>query len=760
MRKYIPTKRQKTRLQQKKRSTKKIEKRTRRAVWARVKKLVTPKPHKKKFSTRLALLHRTELLKKIFWSAVTSCLIITSTLGSGDIPLVHAASSWSPTLLVNTEAFQVIDDADTSANVVLRFGGTINKSLSYFRSLSRFQFDDDVYVTGSGTFAGTMSGRSLFVTGTGATPMLATQQTTGRLGIGTSLPDAKLDVIGTVSGTTIYGQQSLRSSGSLVWEGAASGSRLYVGTSINGAGLIACTGTNKLLWDATTGRFSCSADLTGGGGNFGSGNVVAIGNPRYVNTAGDTMTGALFITSTSASPLLNVGDNGGSSTNVMSIYNNRIDVTEQTEVSPGPLYLNANGASVGIGKTTLPKATLDVVGTVSGSNLTFGTIASYILGNLSLGKSTAAKAKLDVVGIMSGTTVYATQSFSGAGLTTCSNPTNSKLLWNSATGRFSCGTDQTGGGGAFGSGNVFALGNPRFVNTAGDTMTGALSIQNGNTHAFTATPLLNVRGTISGTTLKTGNGISASGAVMLEGSLTGATIAGFGLIDCDTAASSKLLWDTTTKKFSCGTDQTGAGGSSPPWAGVLHAAMGDGNSIYVTRSMEVLNSVAGPTPTIITTSVARCVLYRAQYAITVNRVRLFGVGATTSLYKFAVYPRGTGAARLWESGTVTSVANAWLSISAATPFTLAANTDYWFCVTVANVGTTAGFRSPPAPISTNQFGADAAPLGGRSMGLPVFVQFAVTAGAFPATLPAVAAAAYSAAATGSVPFAFFDNSSI
>lgn len=37
---------------------------------------------------------------------------------------------------------------------------------------------------------------------------------------------------------------------------------------------------------------------------------------------------------------------------------------------------------------------------------------------------------------------------------------------------------------------------------------------------------------------------------------------GVGLADCDTAASSKLLWDATSKKFSCGTDQTAAGGLS------------------------------------------------------------------------------------------------------------------------------------------------------------------------------------------------------
>lgn len=413
---------------------------------------------------------------------------------------------------------------------------------------------------------------------------------------------------------------------------------------------------------------------------------------------------------------------------------------------------------------------------------------------------------------------------SGFGLKSCTG--SNKLLWNTATGKFECGTDLTGGGGsspeigttAF-SGGVLRLGDGRYLRTAGGTMTGNLIVRaavsgttlrigagggdvhgpfsvsgalrtdgdlsinddrsagdatltfgnatanqtlkylNGTAQKFQFSRNVSVLGSVSGAVLRADNELQSSGSLLVEGTMSGATIEGANLRDCDTAATSKLLWDATTKKFSCGTDQAGGGGSNPAWAGLLHGAMADGNSIYIARSMEILNTVAGPTPTNITASLARCVSYRSAYAITVNRLRLLGVGATTNLYKFAVYPRGTGAARLWESGTVTSAANTWLSISANMPFTVAANTDYWFCVTVANTGTTAGFRSPPAPINTTQYNADNSPLGARAMGLPVYVQFAVTAGAFPATLPAVAAAAYAGGTTGSVPFAFFDNTS-
>jgi hypothetical protein len=64
-------------------------------------------------------------------------------------------------LLVNTEAFQTIDDTDTSSNLSLKFGGTLNKNLTYDRTLNRFFFDAPLYVAGDLGVTGTISGAQL-----------------------------------------------------------------------------------------------------------------------------------------------------------------------------------------------------------------------------------------------------------------------------------------------------------------------------------------------------------------------------------------------------------------------------------------------------------------------------------------------------------------------------------------------------------------------------------------------------------------------
>ncbi len=181
---------------------------------------------------------------------------------------VEAASAWNPTLLVNTESFQVIDEGDGTSSIEIRFGGTLNEKILYDRTNNRFTFSRSVKIAGTLT----TTGSAIINVGNAA----ATADT-----------GLALEVIGTASGRVLHAQSALTSSGSLRIAGAFTGA-----TTMYGAGLGDCDdGTNsKLLWDSTTGRFSCGTDQTGAGSL-----TQTSADTRYVNAEGDTMTGALRI---------------------------------------------------------------------------------------------------------------------------------------------------------------------------------------------------------------------------------------------------------------------------------------------------------------------------------------------------------------------------------------------------------------------------------------------------------------------------------
>ncbi|MDA1292631.1 MAG: hypothetical protein O3A81_02530 [bacterium] len=285
------------------------------------------------------------------------------------VPTIAHASSWNPTLLVNTEAFTTIDDGDGSSNIEMRFGGT-GSGLILNVTDNQFEFDASLEVQGTvsgniihaqdtltssgglvvegesqfnedatfgsgivlngvkyifpfgdasatGKLLASDGAGNLSWTSAGATPnvfqtisvfgqsdvvtdttadtltfaagsnitittnsgsdtitIAATDtNTTYTAGEGidltgtvfsrnAALSGTSLEVIGTASGRIVHAQDTLTSSGTLVWEGAASGATLYLGGKLEGAGLSDCdtAGTSKLLWDATTGRFSCGTD--------------------------------------------------------------------------------------------------------------------------------------------------------------------------------------------------------------------------------------------------------------------------------------------------------------------------------------------------------------------------------------------------------------------------------------------------------------------------------------------------------------------
>jgi len=225
--------------------------------------------------------------------------------------------------------------------------------------------------------------------------------------------------------------------------------------------------------------------------------------------------------------------------------------------------------------------------------------------------------------------------------------------------------------------------------------------------------------------------------------------------------------DTATGKKRIGepgdtTIPSGGGGSPPAWKGNIAAAYGSGDPEQVLRMMQCAG-VVSPTPTNITTSIARISYFRLDTLLTVNKIRWYGVGAVSGIYHIAIY-RDSDSQRLTGDLEITTAAATWGSIS-ADGITLQADTLYFIAVSVDTTGTTAGILAMgptqaattgtmilptnwPGNLDIDAASPKIAPAG--------FAQFAVTSGALPATAPA---RVNQAAWTGGMPAFFLDNNS-
>ena len=102
---------------------------------------------------------RTNWTRKVFTSLTLGAFLFAT-----HAPLA-SASSWSPTLLVNTESFQVIDDGDGTTDIELRFG-TSGKELRYNITSGKVELDTTLDVTGDIEATGDLSVDDATVGGT------------------------------------------------------------------------------------------------------------------------------------------------------------------------------------------------------------------------------------------------------------------------------------------------------------------------------------------------------------------------------------------------------------------------------------------------------------------------------------------------------------------------------------------------------------------------------------------------------------------
>jgi hypothetical protein len=197
------------------------------------------------------------------------------------------------------------------------------------------------------------------------------------------------------------------------------------------------------------------------------------------------------------------------------------------------------------------------------------------------------------------------------------------------------------------------------------------------------------------------------------------------------------------------------GGSPAAWKGSIISCWKDGDPHWIIDSM--LHNPIHATPTNISITVARCAFFKPDTNITVNKIRWFGVGATTGVYRVALY-RLSDLVRLQILNDFNTGAQAWGN--GAFVVSLTAGVIYFIAVAVDTVGTTAGVACHSG--TTGRIGIlPTAWPGGLQInaGTPKidamgFCQFAVTTGALPATAPTLA---LQGAWTGGMPAFFLDN---
>jgi hypothetical protein len=126
---------------------------------------------------------------------------------------------------------------------------------------------------------------------------------------------------------------------------------------------------------------------------------------------------------------------------------------------------------------------------------------------------------------------------------------------------------------------------------------------------------------------------------------------------------------------------------TPDWHGRIIAGYGRGDPQQMLRIAQS-GSVA-PTPTNIGTAVARIAYFRPPADILVNKIRFFGVGATTNVYRVAIYNADT-LARLMAETAFTTAAGAWGAAGTGLALQLVKDQLYFIAVSVNAIGTTPG----------------------------------------------------------------------
>ncbi|MDD5040924.1 MAG: LamG domain-containing protein [Candidatus Peribacteraceae bacterium] len=248
--------------------------------------------------------------RRTFWS-LTAILLVVVLLPSSALAADELKFANDTTYPVNPQTL-ILNNENRSGDTILQFGQAIAETLKWNTTIGRFEFSDDVGVMGDLETTGTMSGRTLQVTGTGASPLIYTDQTTGRVGIGTASP-------GTAGLAVMNGNVGIGT--------AAPGEKLEV----NGNVKLNAVGVDNIL------HLSPDSD---------SAAIVKLGDNEW-HLRREAISGDKYNFNIKYNRADKIGDFG--------IYNQNTNL----------LVINGSTGNVGIGTST-PETKLEVVGSMSG----------------------------------------------------------------------------------------------------------------------------------------------------------------------------------------------------------------------------------------------------------------------------------------------------------------------------------------------------------------------------------------------------------
>ena len=210
----------------------------------------------------------------------------------GIFPPIAKASSWSPTLLVNTESFEIIDDGSGSTNIELRFGDSANEILRWDISNARFQFTDDVHVEGNITGSGTLTVDGAVKTKGDITLNSDQSAADTVLTFGSDTTNETLKFLNNEDrfevSDDLRATGEIYASGALIVDGAATFKSTVKLNGVTYTFPVADGSNGYVLTTNAAGTLSWSSKTEGSV-------TQTEGDARYVNQSGDTMTGSLTI---------------------------------------------------------------------------------------------------------------------------------------------------------------------------------------------------------------------------------------------------------------------------------------------------------------------------------------------------------------------------------------------------------------------------------------------------------------------------------